>query len=69
MPDRRCACLSDDPYWCLALRYGRPCPIGPDVEVCACVCHDDWYDAVADQMDADIEAEARHRRPTSPPSS
>jgi hypothetical protein len=43
----------------MALRYGQPRPIGPDAEACECVCHDEWHDAVADQMDADVEAEAR----------
>lgn len=61
MPDRRCACLSDDPYWCIALRYGQPRPIGPDAETCECVCHDEWRDAVADEMAADIEAEMRRQ--------
>ena len=47
-----CACVSDDPFACVRMRYGRPPrPFGEhrdDDDECACACHED-YDPDADE--------------------
>jgi hypothetical protein len=45
-PGPKCACKSDDPYRCFALRYPTPLSDDPpeEEEACECPCHDEWYE-------------------------
>ena len=62
MTERACACVNDDPYWCIALRYGYPRPVAGDDEACECVCHDEWHQAQEDEYEVEIERELARSR-------